>query len=305
MTALPTPTARPTGQAAQPGGDRYLLGPISATIDCPIRSVRDDFRHLYGDMAISHLQQQSDVAINVTIETDGLHLPWHPKYRLLGDGELMYQRQPTAGVLPHLEWVINRRTTLRLTSRLQLHAASLARNGRGIIMAARSSCGKSTLTAALVAAGWSYLCDEFAMINPKTLGLHAFPRALCLKQGSFDTAKRLGLALHKPGCYATAFKGPVAYIPPRTLSMPDVSDSHPVAAVILPQYRPDCEPRLIDIPPAEAVLALAELAFNRHAFGADAINMLTQICTGAHCCRLISNDLHATVALLDNLVKAG
>ncbi len=61
-----------------------------------------------------------------------------------------------------------RHVTDRLAGRgvFAIHAASLVRDGRGIIICGRSRSGKTTLALALLASGFGLLSDEFALSDP-------------------------------------------------------------------------------------------------------------------------------------------
>jgi hypothetical protein len=51
--------------------------------------------------------------------------------------------------------------------RLALHGGTVARHGRAIVLLGRSGAGKSSLVAALVRRGWSYLDDNIAAMNER------------------------------------------------------------------------------------------------------------------------------------------
>jgi hypothetical protein len=61
-----------------------------------------------------------------------------------------------------------------------VHGASLADQDQGLIMAAPSGRGKSTLTLELLARGKNFLSDELALISVRDGRLQAFPRALAV-----------------------------------------------------------------------------------------------------------------------------
>ena len=81
-----------------------------------------------------------------------------------------------------------------------LHAAAVALDDRVAALAAPSGTGKSTMTLALLANQFVYFSDELTPIEPETLLIHPYPRALCLKapllerhrlpQGTLDTGSR-------------------------------------------------------------------------------------------------------------------
>jgi HprK-related kinase A len=64
---------------------------------------------------------------------------------------------------------------------LLLHAASVERDGKVLIITGESGSGKSTLSALLGEHGWRFMGDEFALIDPETGLAHPFPRPVSLK----------------------------------------------------------------------------------------------------------------------------
>jgi HprK-related kinase A len=64
---------------------------------------------------------------------------------------------------------------------LLLHASSVERDGKVLIITGESGAGKSTLSALLGENGWRFMGDEFALIDPATGLAHPFPRPVSLK----------------------------------------------------------------------------------------------------------------------------
>jgi HprK-related kinase A len=67
---------------------------------------------------------------------------------------------------------------------LLLHAATVEKDGRALILTGESGSGKSTLSALLMAKGWRFMGDEFALIDPQSGLAHPFPRPVSLKNES-------------------------------------------------------------------------------------------------------------------------
>jgi hypothetical protein len=71
----------------------------------------------------------------------------------------------------------------RSRQRTFLHSGAVAWQGRAILLPGRQSSGKTTLTAALVRAGATYLSDDYAPIDDRGR-VHPFPRPLSVRQGN-------------------------------------------------------------------------------------------------------------------------
>lgn len=59
-------------------------------------------------------------------------------------------------------------------SLLAVHAACVVRNGKGVLLAAQSGVGKSTLALTLALRGWSLLSDDWTFVGPQPGGLLAW-----------------------------------------------------------------------------------------------------------------------------------
>ncbi|MEN8221310.1 MAG: hypothetical protein ABFS56_34175 [Pseudomonadota bacterium] len=88
-----------------------------------------------------------------------------------------------------------RNTLAQIRSHLLFHAAALSYRGKGIILAADSGCGKTTLTLALVRQGFKFLSDDVAALNLNNGELAPYPRSLLIRIGTKRVFQQLGWEL--------------------------------------------------------------------------------------------------------------
>ena len=174
-----------------------------------------------------------------------------------------------------------------------------------MVFAGASGCGKSTLVAGLLPRGWKYLSDEFALIDPSTLYLRPFPKAVCIKAGAFGIVRRMNLPFAGRRYYVKGLKGRVGYINPHDLGPGTIAGPTPVRFVIFPNYVEGREPRLYSLSRARAALSLARCGLNRTVFPNQAIPILSDVVRGADCFRLESGPLADTCELIESLVTNG
>ena len=97
-----------------------------------------------------------------------------------------------------------------------LHAASLVKDGEGLLLCGQPGAGKSTLTLQLVDAGLRYAGDDVALVGADGT-ICGIPFALTLKEGSWDLLSRLhGDRYDTTHCRADGIS--VRYVP--------ISDAH-------------------------------------------------------------------------------
>lgn len=77
---------------------------------------------------------------------------------------------------------------IRVRSHFLIHAGVVAWNGKGIILAADASHGKTTLVLELVRRGFKYLSDEIAALGLADRRVHPFPRSLRIRPGTLELA---------------------------------------------------------------------------------------------------------------------
>jgi len=300
---------------AEPSVHR-TIGEISVSLRSDVPQVLDDFASLYpagprhpvagGSPEAAGWPETTgtpESVIHLEVRRAGRSRLGRRLARVYADGVEVGGLRPRNGLFPLVEWGINLRVIARRPEYLQLHAASLACGGEGFIFAGDSGCGKSTLAAILMAHGWGYLCDEFALVDPPTLRLHPFPKALCIKAGSYPLVRRLGLRFARRRDHLKELKGRVGYVSPHDFGPDTIAPPTPVRFILFPKYEPGATPSLEPISRARAGLDLYRCCFNRHAFREGALPALSRLVAQARCFRLTVGEPEATVRLLESLAS--
>lgn len=110
--------------------------------------------------------------------------------------QLTMNCEDLSGLLYCLDKIFSIALQLRRQELYFLHAAVLCLNGKAVVISGASGAGKSTLAWHLCNSGFTYLSDELAPIDVSTLEIHAYPRALCLKQITSRLAEPPDCALY-------------------------------------------------------------------------------------------------------------
>ena len=279
---------------------RLKFGDIAVSVRSDDDQIVHDFAELYRESlceeaAESHL-------IRMEVLRSKRFWPRGRRYDVYGDGAAVCRNRRLQEVLPYLEWGINWRVIVTRSDYLQLHAASLARDGQGVVLAGTSGVGKSTLAAGLLARGWGLFSDEFALIEPQTLRLHAFPKAVCIKSGSFDIVKGLNLRIARDRPYVKVLKGAVGYINPADVPGRGATVPCPIKLILFPRYSGYDTPQLLPLPRARAAFILAGQAMNRKEFGHRTVPVLNQVVRGARCYGLDTGRVDLTCEMIEALM---
>ncbi|MCP3903375.1 MAG: hypothetical protein GY715_07040 [Planctomycetes bacterium] len=283
-------------------GRTFDMGVVTVRVRAECVDDLEDFVSIYGDRRRPEPDEAGSVITMDVRRRRRLPLG-RPRYRILGDGRELSQPRCAAEVLPYLEWGINQRVMDTRGEFLQVHASTLVRDGCGVVFAGTSGSGKSTLAAALLARGWQYLCDEFALIDTRTLHVHPYPKALCVKAGGFSVMERLGVPLTSR-VYIKSFKGGVRYVRPTDVRPDAVGAPSPVRHVFFPGYHGHDRPRAMAVSPAQAVFRLAGETLNQSEHRARGIPVLAALVRRATCHTLDAGDLEATCDLIEGVVAS-
>ena len=276
----------------------FSVGRISVSLRSECRSFIDEYTSLYRAYCRA---TPGDNAIKIEISA-GHRFPWRRgPFVIHSDEADDFEVRRRHEVLPHLEWIINWQIIRQRAEYVQLHASTLTWNDGAILLPGDPGSGKSTLAAGLLARGWSYLCDEFALIDPHTRRIEPFPRALCIKEPSFAVIDDLGIPLHRKTPYHKPTKGRVAFLNPLDVRPDVVGRASEVRWVVFPKYVANATPTLTPMPRSEAAYELVRQCFNFRDHTGNAVALLADVARFARCFRLTAGEINATCDLIQKL----
>jgi hypothetical protein len=176
-----------------------------------------------------------------------------------------------------------------------VHSAVLELGGRAVLLVAPSGTGKSTTAWALSHHGFRYLSDELAPIDPGTLRVHPFPRALHLKATPparyplSPAASRTGRSIH---------------VAPGDLPGGVCRDSQRLGAVVfLHRARGTTTESIRPVSAAEAAATLLANALNPLAHRGDGLDPAVAVARSTPCFSLALGDVDATCHLLKRTIE--
>ena len=273
------------------------IGPVGFRIGSVWRGPIQALAKLYRDYP-APLDGIAD--FTVRLEPDDLFRRWlRPSVAIRGD-YILPEAAPLAlrhGLLA-AEMGMNLQMALGQRRYLLLHAAVVEREGRALILTGESGAGKSTLAALLGERGWRLMGDEFALVDPATGLLHAFPRVVSLKNEAIDlfpglTAERWGPPL------AGTPKGKIRHLRPNSEAIVRMAEPARPALLLFPRYGFREEVR--EIGRAEVFVRLTQASTNYVNLGEAGFTALTSFVSKTPARAVDYPDGPAAMALVERL----
>lgn len=173
------------------------------------------------------------------------------------------------------EMAMNLQVALGTRRFLLLHASVVERDGRAVIMTGESGAGKSTLATLLAAHGWRFMGDEFALVDPVTGLLHAFPRAISLKNESVAAARAAWTDARFGPLLTGTPKGDIRHLAPDVRALAAMDTPARPVLLLFPRFGSAADER--PVPPAEVFVRLTQASTNYTAMGETGFTALTRL----------------------------
>ncbi|MDP8970370.1 MAG: hypothetical protein M3N52_07735 [Actinomycetota bacterium] len=197
--------------------------------------------------------------------------------------------------LAYLLWHLNREVVEHSSDLLLLHAAGAVEGGGGVVLPGPMEAGKTTTVAGLVRAGMRYLSDEIVAVDPRTLTLQPYPKALTVDAGSWGVLADLQPRLEDD---LVDFVAEQWHVPPGSLRADAVAAPCPPRIIVAPRFRAGAASRLEPVARAEMLALLASSTFAFRARPRRNLQTLAELVMACDCYRLTVGDLDTACVLV-------
>lgn len=197
------------------------------------------------------------------------------------------------------EMGMNLQMALGQKSYLLLHAATVEKDGKALILTGESGAGKSTLSALLGENGWRLMGDEFALLDCESGLLHPFPRAISLKNGAIAVMENVaGEGRFGPVLEGTP-KGRIRHLKPRADAVARMREPARPALILFPRFGEEQAIRAVG--PAEVFVRLTQASTNYVALGARGFDALSALVGACPALAIDYPDTDTALSLVDQL----
>lgn len=185
-----------------------------------------------------------------------------------------------------------------------IHAAAVANGHSCVLLPAPPGGGKSTLAAAMMASGYHYCTDDFAMLSREPICLRPTPVSLTLKSGSWPVLADVLPAIAALTSYRRLDGKVVKYLPPWPGSFAQPPRTGlPVAAIVFPKYARNCESELRPITRGQAFMRITESGYDvPGGLDTDWMSITVRWLRDVPCYELPFSDVNRAVAALSTVL---
>lgn len=273
---MATPTLELSRLAASSASDiaRWLadgalairMGPLLCRIRCDMPDVAQFVHDAYAHHPAVVSPPFADLHVEVCRPLN-LRRWMRSQVEFVVDGERPFEPLPREQAPGLLEWGLNWAIAASCHQWLMLHAASLERGGRVVVMPAPPGSGKSTLCAALACRGWRLLSDEITLLDPETLDAHSLARPVNLKNASIELIRSFEPSTRWGPVSLDTVKGRVTHLCPPAAAVERMHETGRPAWIVFPRFVPGVEPVLAPRSRGATFGHLIENAFNYSVLG--------------------------------------
>ncbi len=278
----------------------YRIGPVEVELTSRVSGVLDAYHALcapYLTERVSSSAFRVEVAARRSPRTGLRH------YHILANGREEFTVRRKRQVLSHVEGALNLMVARHLPNLLAIHAACVARGHVAMMMPGAPGSGKTTTTAELLRRGWSYYSDEFALIDPDSLLLEAYPKAMSIKSGAFELLRHRLPPLEHITAHERRTKGFLRCLPPRLIRENVVASPMRPGLIVFPTYQVGASTELEPMSRARAVFEMTRQCFNLFKFRRRAVDILAEVVSRAECYRLVGSDLDDMCDAIEDLAE--
>ncbi|HTU11135.1 MAG TPA: HprK-related kinase A [Allosphingosinicella sp.] len=250
------------------------IGPVAFRIGSAWKAPLDALGRLYAAYP-----KPADGLADFTVRLEP-EKPWRrwlrPSVAIKGD-YILPDAAPLAlahGLLA-AEMGMNLQMALGQKNYLLLHAATVEKDGRVLIMTGESGAGKSTLAALLGERGWRLMGDEFGLLDMDTGALMPFPRAVSLKNGAIRVMEaEVGADRFGPRLEDTP-KGAIRHMRPNDRAIAGMGQGGMPSLLLFPRFGPAEAVR--GVGKAEIFMRLTQASTNYVSLGRRGFDALARL----------------------------
>jgi len=226
---------------------QYRLGDFSFQLKTAVTLIAVEANRLF-----SHLPSPGDGACVTVVEIVEDQEEW----LLLYDGQPVDRCSSPSSIVPMLHGNVLLTAYRSSDCIAALHAAAVTQGDKCVIMPGPSSSGKSTLTAALVAAGFGYCADDLILLTDAPVRVRPVATSLGVKFGSLKILHRMFPELDQLPTHVRRDGKQIKYLSPPLHGIAKIQDSYTATSLVFPVWFSSSTTKVRKIGTGEALARL-------------------------------------------------
>jgi hypothetical protein len=223
---------------------------------------------------------------------------------MIADGVPVEYCSDIASLAPLVKTMIRGISTDRHKFLFEIHAGVVAAGDHCLLLPGAPGRGKTTLTAALVCAGFRYFSDEVALLEEPDCAVRSFPLSLGIKPGAVEVLATRYPAIRQLDVHAREDEQRVRYLPPLGYDN-KLPMALPVRWIVFPNYDPHAETRLKPISRTDALRRLmSECMVLPELLDESRVHAMVRWLRNVECMELPMSSLDGAVDVIQNLCRA-
>jgi len=246
----PRPAAAGRPALSRPAVDcqEYLLLDVGFRLRVLTPALRDEIASVLSPLVVESMR---DDPVRLDLVEEGCG------WLILRDGRVHARCDRREQVVPLIKTCLVEIALQRSGDFGAVHAAAVVRDGRCLLLAGASGAGKSTITAALVAAGFELMGDDTTVLAHGSLEARPVPFAICLKEGAWGLLASRFPELEERPIHHRLDGKKVRYLPPlRGCTWSKPRARYPVHGLVFLNRVPEAQSAVVPLRRAEALSRL-------------------------------------------------
>jgi HprK-related kinase A len=278
-------------------GVQVAIGPFLVRVRSELDGVTDYLRTFYNGFPFA---ESEDAHFDLAVVGGRGPRRWFRSQAIaVINGQRPFFPLPASVAGAVFEWGLNWAVGRYAQRWVVLHAAVVERGGRAMILPAAPGSGKSTFAAALGYAGWRFLSDEFALVDPATG--EVWP--ISLKDQSIEVIARWrpGVVFGPEGMDVNGAR--FRHARPTDESIRRAAEPARPAWVVVPRWLAGRPTSIEPLAKARALVRMADQSFNYNYLGSHGFRVLDDLVRAADCYTLEYSDLDDAVARIEAMTE--
>jgi len=182
---------------------------------------------------------------------------------------------------------------------ITLHAASVEKNGKVIIMPAVAESGKTTLTATLLHHGFKLFSDESTSLD-KEGNIHPLPFCMNIKEGSWHILSKRYPHLDTRAVHSRFDGQNIRFLPPENMHEGRQKATH----IIFPRYTPGAKTHLSPVSAKEALTKITEASYQvQNHMDQEKFELILKNLISLPKYMLVYSDLDDAISTIDSVLE--